>query len=158
MVRRCIVLEDAKHFLLQWVFGYAEMVVHGSLCSPADVERRGYVGCSPIDDLGELRPIAHVLEWHVFEWCSGEDKSVEALVGKVLEVAVVVLDVGLRRAFVLLIGYLHRYDFDVDILKCKAAADVFLSSLLDGHDVEEENFERILGCLSLCYVWYVVAG
>lgn len=151
-------LEDAKHFLLQWVFGYAEMVVHGSLCSPADVERRGNVGCSPIDDLRELWPIAHALERHVFERCSGEDKSVEALVGKFLEVAVVALYVGLRRTFVLLISYLHRYDFDVDILKCKAAADVFLSSLLDGHDVEEQYFERIRRCLSLCYVRYVLAG
>ena len=55
---------------------------------PAYIEGRRHVRTSPIEDLGQLVPIPHLLEWHPLYRRPSDDHTVVKLVSHTIEIPV----------------------------------------------------------------------
>ena len=128
--------EYAEHLAVQRVFGYAIMVVEARLCCPADVERAGYVGAAPIENLFYLVPIVYLFEIKMLQWCASDDESVELLRFHHFEVAVEGTHVFHRSVLAGVSLHLHQVDFQLQRRVGKDSDEVGLCCYFQRHQVQ----------------------
>ena len=135
-------LEDAEHLLIQRIFGYAIVVIEPCLGSPTDVERRGHIVACPIEDLGHLVPIAHLLEVEVLDRCTGDDEAVVLMVAHLLEIGVEGLHMLYGRILRGVALDLHEAQLNLQRRVGEQAHEVCLGRYLERHEVEHSDTQR----------------
>ena len=123
------------------MFGYAMMVVEGGLCSPANIECGDDVARSPVHDVAELWPIAHLLKGKMLQRSACNDESVPVLLLDLLKIGIIGLHVLLRGSLISLPTDFERHKHDVYACSAQHAHDVALGDLLLGHEVEQKDFQ-----------------
>ena len=108
-----VMFEDTKHLLIQRILRYAIVMIQARLCRPTDIERRSHVMACPIENLGHLFPIAHLLEIHMLHGGTGNDEAVILVMTHLLKVGVEGLHVLYRCILRGMALYLHETQLDL---------------------------------------------
>ena len=101
-------LEDAEHLLFQRILRHTVVVIQPRLSSPADIQCRGHIVSCPLEYLGHLFPIAHLLKVEMLYRCTRDDESIILMLAHLLKVGIEGLHMLYRRILRRMALHLHE--------------------------------------------------
>lgn len=136
-----LLLEDAKHLLLERILRHTVEMIQSCLRTPTDIERGGDVRASPVEDLHDLRPILHILVLHRLDRSTRHNHAVKLLLGEFGEILVEHHHVLYRRILRGVALQLHKIHLQLQRGIGEKTHQVGLGGYLEGHQVEHDDFQ-----------------
>ena len=96
----------------------------------------------PVKDFGEIVPVVHLVEIHLLDRRSGDDKSVVVFVFYVVETLVEHIDMLLWGVFRLMTVDIKQIEFDLQRAVGQQPEQICFGHYFERHEVENSNFER----------------
>ena len=137
-----VLLEDAEHLFVQFIFGNAVVMVKPSLRRPANIKGRGDMRPRPVENLRNFIPVVHLFVFQMFHRRPCDNHSIKLFILHQLKVPVKGFHVFNGGILVCVAFHLHESDFNLQRRIGKQANQVCFSRDFQRHQVQNDNAQR----------------